>query len=167
MTGTTRLLRLGLAMAMATTLAVGTTVAISAEDDAAVLDELIAHETMNLDAWYGAADPGPYVAEIAETGTAYDAFMPMTLMAGQDLKDFYSSLEGMIPPIDYQITDPAVDVHGDVAIFTFFLEGTNTAAPEVPYGPWGVTKVMNRTADGWKMLHTHFSSPVPPPAPAE
>lgn len=166
MTGTVRLLRLAVAAAMATTLAVGA-MAVSAEDDAAVLEELIAHETANLDAWYGASDPSMYVAEVADTGTAYDAFMPKTLMAGQELVDFYSSLEGMIPPIDYQIVDPAVDVHGDVAIFTFFLEGTNTADPDMPYGPWGTTKVMKRTADGWEMLHTHFSSPVPPPPPAE
>jgi hypothetical protein len=52
-----------------------------------------------------------------------------------------------------------------VVIFTFFIEGTNVDDPDLPYGPWGVTKVMSRTADGWEMIHTHFSSPMPPPAP--
>lgn len=167
MTRTVRLLRLAVAAAMTVALAVGTTAAVGAQDDAAVLEELIAHETVNLDAWYGESDPGPYIAEIADGATAYDAFMPMTLMVGQEIRDFYGTLEGMIPPIDYQIVDPAVDVHGDLAIFTFFIEGTNLADPDLPFSPWGVTKVMNRTADGWEMLHTHFSSPVPPPAPAE
>lgn len=88
-------------------------------------------------------------------------------MAGEGIREFYRSLEGMIPPIDYQIVDPAVDVRGDVVIFTFFVEGTNLADPDLPYGPGGATKAMNRTADGWEMIHTHFSSPVPPPAPVE
>ena len=92
MTGTVRLLRLALAAAMATTLAVGTTAAVSAQDDAAVLEELIAHETANLDAGFGEADPSLYVAEIADTGTSWDAFTPKTLLVGQELADFYHGL---------------------------------------------------------------------------
>ena len=167
MTGTVRLLRLMVAAAMTAALAVGTAATVTAEDDEAILEELIAHETTNLDAWYGAADPGPYVAEVAEGATAYDAFMPMTLMVGDEIKESYGALEGMIPHIDYQIVDPAVDVRGDIVIFTFFIEGTIVDNPDAPFSPWNVTKVMNRTADGWEMLHTHFSSPVPPPAPPE
>ena len=163
MTGTVKLLRFALTALLAAALAIGVTAPVAAEADEAILDEMVALEESKLDLWYGESDPSAYVAEVAEDATAYDAFVPMKRDVGEGIRESYRSFEGLIPHIDYRIVDPAVDVRGDIVIFTFFVEGTNVDDPDLPYGPWNATKVMNRTGDGWEMIHTHFSAPPPPP----
>ena len=163
MRGTIRLLRFVMTAVLTAALAIGVTAPVAAEADEAILKEMIALEQSKLDLWYGESDPSAYVAEVADDATALDPWVPLTRQVGEELREFYRSLEGIIPHIDYEIVDPAVDVRGDIVIFTFFTEGTDLDNPDVPYGPWNATKVFNRTADGWEMIHTHFSVPPPPP----
>ena len=165
MRGTIRLLRFVMTAVLTAALAIGVTAPVAAEADEAILEEMIALEQSKLDLWYGESDPSAYVAEVADDATALDPWVPLTRQVGEELREFYRSLEGIIPHIDYEIVDPAVDVRGDIVIFTFFTEGTDLDNPDVPYGPWNATKVFNRTADGWEMIHTHWSMPLPLPAP--
>ena len=165
MRGTIRLLRFVMTAVLIAALAIGLTAPVAAEADEAILEEMVALETNKLDLWYGESDPSAYVAEVADDATALAAFLPLTRQVGEELREARRGFEGLIPHIDYEIVDPAVDVRGDIVIFTFFTEGTDLDNPDVPYGPWNATKVFNRTADGWEMIHTHWSVPLPPPAP--
>jgi ketosteroid isomerase-like protein len=163
MRGTIRLLRFVMTTVLTVALAIGVTAPVAAEADEAILEEMIALEQSKLDLWYGESDPSAYVAEVADDATAFDAFVRMKRDFGEGIREAYRGFEGLIPHVDYEIVDPAVDVRGDIVIFTFFIEGTIVDDPDAPYGPWNVTKVFNRTADGWEMIHTHFSVPPPPP----
>lgn len=53
-------------------------------------------------------------------------------------------------------------MRGDVAIFTYNVENFDKESGE-PTGLWMVTKVMNRTDDGWEVVHIHYGAPLPPP----
>jgi len=167
MRGTIRLLRFVMTAVLTAALVIGVTAPVVAEADEAILEEMVALEQSKLDLWYGESDPSAYVAEVADDATALDPWVPLTRQVGEELREAYRGFEGLIPHIDYEIVDPAVDVRGDIVIFTFFIEGTIVDDPDAPYGPWNVTKVFNRTADGWEMIHTHFSVPTPLPAPPE
>ena len=165
MRGAIRLLRFVMTAVLTAALAIGVTAPVAAEADEAILEEMVALETNKLDLWYGESDPEAYIAEVADDATSLDPWVPLTRQVGEELREAYRGFEGIIPHIDYEIVDPAVDVRGDIVIFTFFTEGTDLDNPDVPYGPWNATKVFNRTADGWEMIHTHWSVPLPPPAP--
>ena len=56
-----------------------------------------------------------------------------------------------------EITDPKVDVFGNVAIVTFYADSIVTYGTEVKSGSLRGTLVFARTKDGWKIVHEHSS----------
>ena len=56
---------------------------------------------------------------------------------------------------DWQVRDLKVRVLGDVALATFYLDGTVTLGEETMDGPWRVTEVWVREGEAWKELHHH------------
>ena len=72
---------------------------------------------------------------------------------------------GNIPPLDYELTDTSAVVRGEVVVFTFHIDMSDPASGE-PVGHWMVTKVLERTDDGWEVIHGHFGLPAPPPEEA-
>jgi ketosteroid isomerase-like protein len=71
------------------------------------------------------------------------------------LKNYFSSLEGMIPEHNYELVDSKVQVYGDVAILTLQY---HSFMPDGQKGtPWKATSVY-RYADGdWQVVHAHWS----------
>jgi hypothetical protein len=55
-----------------------------------------------------------------------------------------------------------------IVVFTFHIDMSDPSSGD-PLGRWMVTKVLERTDDGWAVIHTHFGLPAPPPeeAPGE
>ena len=140
------------------TVAIGAPAA--AETEEGMLEKMIALEKSKLDPWYGKASVDGYVAEVADDATLFDPWAPKKLV-GDEVREYLRGFEGLIPHVDYEITDPAADVRGDIVVFTFHIEGTDLDTGEA-ITRWNVTKVLNRTADGWEMIHEHFSLPAPP-----
>jgi ketosteroid isomerase-like protein len=58
---------------------------------------------------------------------------------------------------DVEITDPKVDVFGNVAIVTYYLKSVLTHGADVKQGSRRGTLVFARTRDGWKIVHEHTS----------
>ena len=134
--------------------------AAAATGDAVLVDELVALEKSKLDTWYGEASTADYVADVAADATYFDPWAPRK-MVGAEVVEYLRGFEGKVPHHAYQITDPAVDLRGDVAIFTFHINLTDPETGEVQ-PRWNVTKVLVHAGDGWEEVHIHFGLPAPP-----
>jgi ketosteroid isomerase-like protein len=164
MTGTVRLLRLVMAAVLVAALSIGATAAVVAQEDDAILEEMIALEQSKLDPYFQ-NDISAYVAEITDETTYFDPNAGRKL-TGEGVREFFRTVyEGNIPPFDYELTDTSVVVRDDVVVFTFQLDMSDPASGE-PTGYWMVTKVLERTDDGWEVIHGHFGLPAPPPEEA-
>jgi ketosteroid isomerase-like protein len=154
-------LRLLLAAAVTMALAMGATAPLAAETDEALVEELVALEQSKLEPWYGESSTAAYIADIADDATYFDPWAP-SKQSGPAVIEYLQGFEGRIPPLGFEITDPSVDMRGDIAIFTYNVENFDQASGE-PAGLWMVTKVMNRIDDGWEVIHIHYGAPLPPP----
>lgn len=164
MTRTVRLLRLVMAAVLVTALSIGVTAAVVAEDDEAILEEMIALEQSKLDPWFQ-NDVSAYVAEITDETTYFDPNAGRKL-TGEGATGFIQNVyAGNIPPLDYELTDTSAVVRDDVVVFTFHIDMSDPASGEMA-GYWMVTKVLERTDDGWETIHIHFGLPAPPPEEA-
>ena len=161
MTGTVRLLRLAMAAVLLAALSIGVTAPVAAQDDDTILEEMIALEQSKLDPYFQ-NDVSAYVAEITDETTYFDPNMGRKL-TGEGVREFFRNVyAGNVPPFDYELTDTSVVVRDDVVVFTFQLDMSDPTSGE-PVGYWMVTKVLERTDDGWEVIHTHFGLPAPPP----
>ena len=167
MTETVRLSRLGMAAVLVAALSIGATTAVVAESDEAILEEMIALEQSKLDPWFQ-NDVSAYVAEFTDETTYFDPNAGRKL-TGEGAREFLQTVyAGNIPPLDYELTDTSAVVRDDVVVFTFHIDMSDPASGDM-VGYWMVTKVLERTDDGWETIHTHFGLPAPPPeeAPVE
>ena len=65
------------------------------------------------------------IDDIAEDATYFDPWAP-SKQYGPAVVEYLQGFEGMVPPLGFEIVDPSVDVRGDVAIFTFNVENSDT-----------------------------------------
>jgi ketosteroid isomerase-like protein len=71
------------------------------------------------------------------------------------VRDYLASLEGEIPPHEYELLDPKVQIYGDTGVLTMRYQAT--MADGQPGPPWKATSVYRRTAGEWRMVHAHWS----------
>lgn len=76
-----------------------------------------------------------------------------------------ASFEGQIPNLDYEIFNPAVDVFGDTAIFTYQVVACNPGSGAFA-AERNTTEVRTMIDGEWKIVHTHWSPMTLPDAPA-
>lgn len=131
----------------------------AAELEATALEELVAQEQAVLDPYFGNADPSGYVGMYADEITYFDSWSGGKL-EGQAARDYLMSFAGTIPPLDYAILNPSVDLFNDLAIFTFNVDVIDPATGAV-MTTWNTTEIHQSTGDGWEMVHAHWSQPVP------
>ena len=129
------------------------------EEDDGVLEELMALETAALDPYFGQSDPSAYVALFADEATYFDPNSAGRLN-GDAYKQHFAAAAGQIPPFRYEILNPAVDLHGDTAVFTFNVKAVDPADGTVA-ALWNTTEVHCRIHGGWEMVHAHWSYTEP------
>ncbi|MDJ0663166.1 MAG: nuclear transport factor 2 family protein [Acidimicrobiia bacterium] len=132
----------------------------AAELEATALEELVAQETEVLDFYFAQSDSSTYVGMYADSDVTYIDPSSGGVLADQAAKDYLLSFTGFIPPFTYEIVDPAVNLSGDTAIFTFNVEMFDGGAP---VGVWNTTQIHQRAGNGWEMIHAHWSNPAPTP----
>jgi len=74
----------------------------------------------------------------------------------QEFSELLAALKGQIPPHNYEIVDPNVQVYGDLGIFT--LEYKAVLPDGQPIVHARGTLVYRLTGEAWKMVHTHWSA---------
>jgi len=121
-------------------------------------EQIIALERGALDRW-GKGDPQGYLEIMASEITYFDPFQEKRL-DGPAVRAFIEPLKGKIMTSHYDMVNPKVQFHGDVALLTFNLfTYTKTAdAPETLAASWNSTEVYRRFDDGWKIIHSHWSN---------
>lgn len=131
--------------------------------DTELMDELLRIERRMLDPW-SQGKPGVGVAALpySEDCTLMDDIGAFDRLEGPEAARAYGrSLEGQIPPHDYEIARPLVQRRGPVAVLTFYYHPT---LPDGTKGSsWRVTSVYNDTGGGWELLHANWSFYRRPP----
>ncbi|NNK92461.1 MAG: SnoaL-like domain-containing protein [Acidimicrobiia bacterium] len=121
------------------------------------LEELVAQERSVLDPYFADSDPSAYLAMYAEDVTYFDPTSGGRL-EGTAARDYLMGFAGLIPPFEYEILDPAVQMSGDTAIFTFGVNIIDPATGDV-VSEWTTTEIHERVGDEWEMVHAHWSHP--------
>ena len=79
---------------------------------------ILALERQALDQW-AAGNPIGFSESFAEDVTYFDDIGAHMRMVGLEaMKTYLASLDGQIPPHEYEIVDPNVQIYGDIAIRT-------------------------------------------------
>ena len=119
--------------------------------ESAILDQ----ERRALDRW-SQGDPLGYVDGGADDITYFDDIGAHRRVDGIDaVREYLASLEGEIPPHEYEMLDPKVQIYGDTGILTMRYQAT--MADGQPGPPWKATSVYRRTAGEWRMVHANWS----------
>ena len=126
-----------------------------------VLEELVALERSALDRWI-AFDPDGYLDLQAPEVTYFDPFTESRVDGRDALQVRVAPMKNMKPPFTdprYEMINPKVQRHGDVALLTFNLVNYGKLAdgPERVLSRWNSTEVYSRIGGAWKIIHSHWS----------
>ncbi len=116
---------------------------------------ILALERQALDRW-AAGDPTGFSVNLANDATYFDDIAAHTRLDGiEEIQKHFFSLEGAIPPHNYEIVDPKVQYYGDMAILTLRYHATLDDGQSGP--PWKATSVYRLTDSKWQVVHAHWS----------
>ena len=124
-------------------------------EEAIVLKELVEQERTALDPYFGESDTSGYAGLFAGDATYFDPNSSGKLV-GAAIVELFAAYAGQLPPWRYEIIDPQVQLVGDAAVFTFNLDTFDADDGSVT-SRWNTTEVHGRTADGWNLIHAHWS----------
>ena len=124
-------------------------------EESIVLKEFVEQERAVLDPYFGESDTSGYAGLFTGDATYFDPNSSGKL-AGHAIVELFAGYAGQVPPWRYEIVDPEVQLIGDAAIFTFNLDTFDADDGSVTLR-WNTTEVHRRTADGWEMVHAHWS----------
>ncbi len=141
----------------------GFALTISAEElEERIAETIIAMEKAALDRW-GHGDPGGYLEISAQEVTYFDPDLEKRLDGIDALRKLYETIRGKVSVDRFEMIDPRVQVHGNVAILTFNLidhsgkdEGRDPAKSR-----WNSTETYARVGGEWRIIHTHWSYTKP------
>jgi len=71
------------------------------------------------------------------------------------MRTYLTSLKGRIPPHRYEMSDPKVQLYGNIGILTLRYEAYGAEAQ--PVSRWKATSVYRRANDQWRIVHAHWS----------
>jgi len=134
------------------------------------LEELVALERAALDRWIR-LDPQGYLDLQAAEVTYFDPFTERRVDGLDAMRVRTEPMRSMKPPFTdprYEMINPKVQRHGDIALLTFNLVNYGTLnGSERVVARWNSTEVYSRIGDKWKIIHSHWSFTQPeikPPA---
>ena len=125
-------------------------------------DEVIAVERAALDRW-GRGDPQGFLDTYASEITYFDPEGERRVDGLDAMKRLLGPLTGKIKIDRYEMLNPKVQRHGDVAVLTYNVvnyrkqpDGSEKAAAR-----WNSTEVFRRIDGRWRTIHSHFSLTKP------
>ena len=96
----------------------------------------------------------------------FDPFLERRIDGLGALKEYYHKVSR--PPeeeLDIELINPKVQLTGDVAVLTFNYKSTGRRTGRVQL--WNCTEVYRQTAQGWRIIQTHWSWTKPQLAAAQ
>jgi ketosteroid isomerase-like protein len=118
--------------------------------------QILAMEQAALDRW-GRGDPDGFLEISAPDVVYFDPFLSQRIDGLDTLRQYYSELRGTISVDSYEIVNPEVQVHGEIALLTYCLVSRG-GGDEMR---WNTTEVYRRGDDGWRIVHSHWSFTQP------
>lgn len=124
-------------------------------------EEIVALERSALERWI-TGDPQGYLNIYTPEVTYFDPFREKRVDGLEAMKTLFAPMKETKRPISdprYEMIDPKVQRHGDVALLTFNLinYGKLPNQPETVLARWNSTEVYNRIGGQWKIIHSHWS----------
>lgn len=134
-----------------------------------VLEELVARERAALDRWIR-LDPDGYLEIQAQEVTYFDPFTESRVDGLDTMRQRLEPMKKAKLPFTnprYEMINPKVQLHGDIALLTFNLVnyGTMPDGQERVLTRWNSTEVYARSGDSWKIIHSHWSFVQPETKP--
>jgi hypothetical protein len=124
---------------------------IQTEVEQTILDKV--HQSLN---HWAKGDPVGYSTNFANDATYIDDIgASIRLDSLKEIRNYLTSLEGKIPPHNYELVDPKVQVYDDIAILTFHYHGTTMEGEPVP--SWKATSVYRLSDGEWHVVHANWS----------
>jgi ketosteroid isomerase-like protein len=118
---------------------------------------IIAMERENLNRW-GNGDPQGYLDRYAPEVTYFDPEQEKRTDGRDAMRKYYAPIAGKIKIDHYDMLDPKVQRHGDVAILSYNLVNYGkTNGTDSVLNRWNSTKVYARIEGEWKIVHDHWS----------
>ena len=121
-------------------------------------EAVIGIERAALDRW-GKGDPQGYLETYAPEVTYFDPFIEKRVDGLDAMRKYLEPITGKVKVDHYDMLDPKVQRHGDVAALSYNLvsyakkpDGTVSAVAR-----WNSTKVYVRVGGQWKIFHDHWS----------
>ena len=116
---------------------------------------VVAQERRALEQWAGGNPLGFLDIDAADV-TYFDDIGAHSRIDGiEEMRTYFSSLQGKIPPHQYEMLEPKVQLYGDMAILTLRYKAHSTDGK--PLSHWKATSVYRRTGSQWRIVHAHWS----------
>ena len=121
-------------------------------------ENIIAMERAALNRW-GKGDPGGYLEILAPDVTYFDPFTKERVDGLTAMREYLAPITGKIHIERYEMTNPQVQQHGDIAILTFNLVDVakEPDSDKTVTMRWNSTEVYLRIDGSWKIVHSHWS----------
>jgi ketosteroid isomerase-like protein len=123
---------------------------------AAAEHDVIALERAALDQW-GKGDPSALLKTYAQEITYFDAATKQRIDGHAAMTTYYQPLPGQIMWTHWEMIEPKVQQHGDVAVLTYRLNTDGTLSGKPAKTDWNSTSVYARIDGKWQMIHSHWS----------
>ena len=120
---------------------------------------VIALERAALDRW-GKGDPWGPLELCADEVTYFDPDLKQRMNGLESLQDLLAPLQGQIRIERYDMIDPRVQVHDDIAVLTYNLvDHVRTSDGSLTRSCWNSTEVYHHAGGKWRIIHSHWSQP--------
>lgn len=124
--------------------------------------DIIATERAALDKW-GRGDPSGFLYTYADDITYFDPFQPQRIDGIAGMKALVAPMQGKFSIDRYEMLEPKVQRHGDMAVLTYRVVNYKKLADgsEQPQSRWNSTAVFHRQGGRWRSIHSHWSFTTP------
>jgi ketosteroid isomerase-like protein len=120
-------------------------------------EQVIALERQALDRWCN-GDPDGYLKLDAPEITYFDPVQEKRVDGLDAMKAVLEPLRGKFQIDRYDMIDPRVQIHGEVAVLTYNLVDYVSLSGKAPLAVrWNCTEVYALLAGEWKIIHNHWS----------
>lgn len=119
--------------------------------------EVIALERRAMDGW-ARGNPDPFLASADPEITYFHVMTEKRVEGLSNVRALVEPYRGRPLFESYEMLEPKVQVAGDVAVLTYVLLRRNGTATN----RWNATEVYRRRAEGWRLIHSHWSQTLPP-----
>lgn len=122
------------------------------------LGEVMALESAAMERWRQ-GDPSGYIAIYAPDVTYFDPGTPQRLNGRETMRSTYAQFAGQIFYEVMDFIDPTMQTWGDAGVlfYRFFSTRLNPDGSVASRVPWNCTEIYARGADGWRIIHNHWS----------